>query len=57
LRGNICIREGNKRLIMGDDMANEEGKHRIVVRRNICIREGNKRLIISDDMTNREGHA
>ena len=42
---------------MGDDMANEEGKHRIAVCRNICIREGNKRLIISDDMTNREGHA
>ena len=34
---------------MGDDMTNEEGKHRITVRRNICIRKGNKRLIISDD--------
>ena len=45
------MREGNKRLIMGDDMTNEEGKHRITVRRNIfCIREGNKRLIISDDI-------
>ena len=42
---------------MGDDMTNEEGKHRITVRRNICIRKGNKRLIMGDDMTNEEGHA
>ena len=50
MRRNICSREGNKRIIMGDDMTNEEGKHRITVRRNICIRKGNKRLIISGDI-------